>query len=148
MHYRIHEAADIAGVSVRTLHYYDEFGLLSPSQKTEAGYRIYSEADVAKLHQIMLLKELGFSLDSIRNLGASNALTDKGVLLSQRKVLEKKKTRLEDIIIMLDKMINKKEGGDNMSKKELFQPFDMSKIESAQKKYADEVRRKIGRAHV
>lgn len=91
MQYKIHEVADIAGISVRTLHYYDEIGLLTPSQKTRAGYRIYSEEEIAVLHQIMLLKELGFSLDSIKSLGTKNALTDTSVLIAQRQVLERKK---------------------------------------------------------
>lgn len=90
----------------------------------------------------MLLKELGFSLGSIRGLGAKNALTDKSVLISQRQVLERKKIRLEEIIAMLDTMISKRNGDEIMVKKEQFSAFDMSKIEFAQKKYADEVANK------
>lgn len=138
--YTIHEIADIAGISVRTLHYYDQIGLLVPPQKTEAGYRLYCEADVVTLHQIMLLKELGFSLKRIGNLGAKNALSDKNVLIAQRNVLEKKNDRLKEIISMIDEMIDGE--CDIMNKKDMFKAFDMSEIENAQNEYADEVRKK------
>lgn len=66
--WRVGELAKQAGLSVRTLHYYDEIGLLSPTQHSVAGYRLYSSADITRLHQIQSLKQLGFSLEKIQQL--------------------------------------------------------------------------------
>ena len=64
---KVGQLAQQTGLSVRTLHYYDQIGLLSPSQRTQAEHRLYTAADVAKLQQIMSLRQLGFSLDEIRD---------------------------------------------------------------------------------
>jgi MerR family transcriptional regulator, thiopeptide resistance regulator len=64
--WKVGELARQAGLSVRTLHYYEEIGLLHPKQRTEAGYRLYAADDVARLQRIRLLRQLGFSLDEIR----------------------------------------------------------------------------------
>lgn len=70
---KVGDLAKQTGVSVRTLHYYDEIGLLSPSHQTETGYRLYGEADLMRLQQIVSLRQIGFSLDEIRKyLGQSN----------------------------------------------------------------------------
>jgi MerR family transcriptional regulator, thiopeptide resistance regulator len=65
--FKVGDLAKQTGVSVRTLHYYDEIGLLSPSQRTESGYRLYGEADIIRLQQIVSLRQIGFSLDQIRS---------------------------------------------------------------------------------
>lgn len=65
--WKVGELAKRTGVSVRTLHYYDEIGLLTPSHHTGSGYRLYAESDVARLQQIKSLRSLGFSLDEIRD---------------------------------------------------------------------------------
>jgi MerR family transcriptional regulator, thiopeptide resistance regulator len=64
---RVGELAKRTGVSVRTLHYYDEIGLLAPSRHSEAGYRLYADTDIVRLQQIMSLRQLGFSLEQIRD---------------------------------------------------------------------------------
>ncbi|WP_029420010.1 MerR family transcriptional regulator [Alicyclobacillus macrosporangiidus] len=65
--WRVGEVADLTGLSVRTLHYYEEMGLLVPSDRTETGHRRYTEADLARLQQILSLKSIGFSLEEIRD---------------------------------------------------------------------------------
>jgi MerR family transcriptional regulator, thiopeptide resistance regulator len=65
--FKVGDLAKQTGVSVRTLHHYDEIGLLSPSHRTEAGYRVYSEDDIIRLQQIVSLRQLGFSLEQIRD---------------------------------------------------------------------------------
>src|SRR5437588_7172410 len=65
--WQVGELARQTGLSVRTLHYYEEVGVLAPSGRTEAGYRLYSEADVARLQQIRSLRQLGFSLEEVRD---------------------------------------------------------------------------------
>ena len=64
---RVGELAKRTGVSVRTLHYYEEIGLLAPSWRSDAGYRLYADTDVVRLQQIMSLRHLGFSLEQIRD---------------------------------------------------------------------------------
>jgi len=64
---KVGDLAKQTGVSVRTLHYYDEIGLLSPSHRTEAGYRVYGEDDIIRLQQIVSLRQIGFSLEQIRD---------------------------------------------------------------------------------
>lgn len=63
---KVGDLAKQTGVSVRTLHYYDEIGLLSPSQRTQTGYRLYTEDDIIRLQQIVSLRQIGFSLEQIR----------------------------------------------------------------------------------
>lgn len=63
---KVGELAKLTGISVRTLHYYDDIGLLSPSRRTDADYRLYAKADIVRLQQIMSLRQLGFSLAEIR----------------------------------------------------------------------------------
>jgi MerR family transcriptional regulator, thiopeptide resistance regulator len=65
--FKVGDLAKQTGVSVRTLHYYEQIGLLSPSHRTDAGYRVYSEEDVMRLQQIVSLRQIGFSLDQIRD---------------------------------------------------------------------------------
>jgi DNA-binding transcriptional MerR regulator len=96
--YRSGEFARKASVSVRTLRYYDSLGLLSPGQRTESGYRLYSDEDLVRLQQILALKFLGFSLDEIKaclNAGP-RSLTE--VLASQKAMMRERRAQLERII--------------------------------------------------
>lgn len=65
--WKVGELAKLTGLTVRTLHFYDQIGLFSPSGQTESGHRLYAEADLARLHQIVSLKELGFTLEEIKS---------------------------------------------------------------------------------
>ena len=67
-HYQVKELAELSGVSVRTLHHYDQLGLLSPSARSPAGYRLYSDADIWRLQQVLVNRALGLSLEEIRKL--------------------------------------------------------------------------------
>src|SRR4029078_12020080 len=64
---QVGELAKRTGLTVRTLHHYDEIGLLKPSSHSDSGYRLYTAADVARLQQVMSLRQLGFSLDEVRD---------------------------------------------------------------------------------
>ncbi|TBL77327.1 MerR family transcriptional regulator [Paenibacillus thalictri] len=66
-HWKVGDLAKLTGLTVRTLRFYDQIGLFSPSGQTESGHRLYNEADLARLHQIVSLKELGLSLDEIKS---------------------------------------------------------------------------------
>ncbi|WP_051038815.1 MerR family transcriptional regulator [Chamaesiphon minutus] len=65
--FKIGDLSKRTGLSIRTLHYYDEIGLLSPSHRTESGYRVYGKQDIIRLQQIVTLKQIGFSLEDVRS---------------------------------------------------------------------------------
>lgn len=93
--YRASGFAGRAGVTVRTLHYYDRLGLLKPSGRTEGGYRLYAECDFARLEQIVTLKFIGFPLKQIKDLLEGKAFDLTTTLRLQRKILEEKRRHLE-----------------------------------------------------
>lgn len=92
--YRTQEFAELAGVTVRALHHYDRLGLLKPSYRSEAGYRLYSHRDLAPLEQIVVLKFLGLPLKSIGRLLKSDAASLPDVLRAQHRVLAEKQQEL------------------------------------------------------
>lgn len=96
--YRTGRFAKRAGISVRTLHYYDRVGLLSPSHYTESGYRLYTEEDYPRLQQILGLKYLGFTLDEIRACLRSKPGQFGRALAVQKAMLQERKAHLEKII--------------------------------------------------
>ena len=143
MTFKIKEVADIAGISVRTLHHYDQLGLLKPESTTEVGYRLYSDQDLEQLQQILFFKELGFSLKEIKALLSNQDFDQKQALKTHHKLLLEKKIRLEAIISLVKKTLKAKERGEiDMSKKEMFEAFDMSEIEKHQQQYAEETKQK------
>lgn len=144
MNYKIKEVANMVGVSVRTLHHYDQIGLLKPESVTTAGYRLYSDHDLERLQQILFFKELGFSLQEIKQILDNPGFDRNQALKAQKELLIKKKERLEKIIVSVEKTIASIEGGTQMPKKEMFEAFDMSEIERHQQKYAEETRQKYG----
>lgn len=96
--YQTSQFAHKASVSVRTLRYYDKVGLLSPSQYTEAGYRLYTDADLLDLQQILALKFLGFSLDEIKACLDTGPKGLQRVLVVQKAMMQEKRTQLDTII--------------------------------------------------
>jgi DNA-binding transcriptional MerR regulator len=93
MSYTVKQLAKIAGVSVRTLHYYDQIGLLKPSFIKENGYRYYEEPELLKLQQILFFRELQFSLEDIVLMINSPGFNQLEALKDQRKLLELKKRK-------------------------------------------------------
>ena len=119
----VHEVSELAGVSVRTLHHYDDIGLLVPSKRTEAGYRLYGEPDLARLQQILLFRELEFPLADIRRILDSPGF-DRGRALDQQiELLQMRRDRLDDLIEAAKAMREK--GAGAMS----FEPFDTAKMD-------------------
>lgn len=96
--YRVSEFAEKAGITVRTLHHYDRLGLLKPSGRTEAGYRLYGERDFARLQQIVTLKFIGLSLRQIKELLDRGDLDLKSALRFQRRLLLEKRLQVEAAI--------------------------------------------------
>ena len=121
----VHEVSELTGVSIRTLQYYDKIGLLSPARYTEAGYRLYDEAALERLQQILLFRELEFPLKDIKRVLSSPSF-DRGRALEQQiELLELKKEHLERLID-LAKDIKAKGGKSNMD----FSAFDTKKMEA------------------
>ena len=146
MELKIKEAAEAAGVSVRTLHHYDQIGLLQPEKIHENGYRKYSESDMDKLQQIMFFRELDFKLSDIKRILEDPGFDRLGALQAQHELLKKKHERLDSIIATLEKSIISAKEEVIMSNKEKFSAFDMTEIEAHKKKYAEEVREKFGKS--
>lgn len=94
----IKEVSQLAGVSIRTLHYYDSIGLLTPANETESGYRLYDDTDLERLQQILLFRELQFPLKEIKEILDSPDFDQKLALEQQIRLLEMKKEHLENLI--------------------------------------------------
>ena len=134
---RISEVAKLTGITVRTLHYYDEVGLLKPSEITEAGYRLYSREDLEILQQILFFRELDFPLSQIKEIMNNPNYDKEEALKKQKELLIQQRQRIEGLIKLIEKRI---EGDNNMS----FKEFDMNEIEENKKKYAKEVKERWG----
>ncbi len=107
MKMHIREFADLTGVSVRTLHYYDEIGLLKPASVDKAtGYRYYDDQSLMQMQQILFYRELDFSLKDIRQILASPNYDKRQALAQQKKLLKLKKERLERLISAVDNAMN------------------------------------------
>lgn len=120
--YLIKKVSEISGVSVRTLHHYDEIGLLSP-QKHGNGYRYYSEDDMSFLQMILFYKYLGFSLKQIKELLKQEESEILSHLKKQLTLMQKEKQRLLTLITTLEKTIESQERRITMSTKEKFNGF-------------------------
>src|SRR4030042_2177088 len=142
--YTIKKLADIAGISVRTLHYYDEIGLLKPQYRHENGYRYYGEEEIILLKQIMLFREMEFSLDEIRTIISSPDFNVLEALERHRDLLAKKDERLRELINTVERTMSKMGKRSAMKIKEFYQGFSDEQIE----KFRDEVRCRWGATHL
>ncbi len=97
--------ADLVGVSVRTLHHWDAIGLVHPSDRTYAGYRVYSDTDVARIHQVLVYRELGFSLAHIAQILAAPHTDATDHLQRQRDALTDQIARLQAMVEAVDHML-------------------------------------------
>lgn len=96
----VNEVSKLSGVSIRTLQYYDKIGLLRPAKYTEAGYRLYDDAELEKLQQIMFFKELEFPLKDIKAIVNSSGFDKQKALSQQIEMLELKKEHIENLITL------------------------------------------------
>lgn len=118
----VKELSALTGISVRTLHYYDEIGLFSPTQKSEAGYRLYDEKALETLQQILFFREFDIPLKEIKAIMDNPALDRNAVLQMQRNMLVAKKERMERLIASIDDILR---GEDQMD----FAVFNQTEIE-------------------
>ena len=121
---KVKEVSQLTGVSVRTLHHYDDIGLLTPDCTTEAGYRLYSDDNLATLQQILFFRELGFSLKKIKELLTSPAFSRQEAFEMQRKMLLEKRKQLDSMINTIEKTIQHGKGELVMTNEEKFKGFD------------------------
>ena len=135
----IHEAAGLTGISVRTLHHYDQIGLLQPDRNPENGYREYSEKDLDLLQQILFFKECGFSLAVIRKLLSAPSFDREKAFALQKKMLLHEKERIEAMLGTLEKSRKAMKGEITITQEEKFGGFDMSR-----NPYEKEARRLYG----
>jgi MerR family transcriptional regulator, thiopeptide resistance regulator len=138
--FTVKRLADLAGVSVRTLHYYDQIGLLKPKSYSQIGYRQYDEEDVVRLQQIMFFRELDFGLGEIQKIMAQPGFNVLEALQSHQILLAKKTNRMNDLRETVERTIRKMKGEVEMEIKEYYQGFSDQQIA----KYRDEVRHRWG----
>ena len=101
----VKEISDLTGISVRTLHYYDEIGLLKPTEKSDAGYRLYDDRALEILQQILFFREFDIPLKEIKAVLENPALERNQILQMQRKMLVAKKERMEHLIASIDDIL-------------------------------------------
>lgn len=133
MAYTVGEVAEIAGVSVRTLHHYDEEGLLKPSARAPAGYRQYTEADVERLQLVLFYRTLGFKLDEIKRQLDDPEYDRRAALVSQRALLAERAERARALVDLVDRTILALDGDTVMDAKALFDGFDPAEYEEEAK---------------
>ena len=120
---RVGQVARLAHVSVRTLHHYDRIGLLRPSGRTAAGYRLYTEADLERLQTVLLYKELGFGLGEIGHLLAEPEFDRREALRAQRAQLARRSDRIDAMLTLVDKTLMAIEEGIPMERGDMFEVF-------------------------
>jgi DNA-binding transcriptional MerR regulator len=119
----IGDVARSAHVSVRALHHWDAIGLLSPSERTPAGYRVYSDDDLARLQQVLFFRELGFGLEEVARILNDPAFDRRDALLMQRRMLSEKAAHLHRMIAAVDTTLDGMEKGTQMDEKDMFEVF-------------------------
>lgn len=147
---QIKKAAETAGISVRTLHHYDEIGLLVPSMRTDSGYRLYSDEDMDCLQQILLFREAGVPLLSIKEMISLEVQTQVRMLGTHKEKLLAKQRQIQEMIHTIERTISYHKGEEIMSNADKFTGFDFTDnpyIEEAEerwgKEYVTSVNRKI-----
>lgn len=138
--FQIKEVSKMAGISARTLHYYDEIGLLSPTEIGLNGYRYYDETALLKLQQILFYKSFGFKLATIQNILTAQDFDPISALETHKETLLKEYERLERLITTIDHTVEHLKGERFMAKEEFFEGYDPGK----QTEYEEEIREKYG----
>lgn len=144
MAYTVGEMARMSGVSVRTLHYYDQIGLLRPKRRSDAGYRLYGREDVARLQQILFYREMGFALEQLHAALDAPDFDERAALLRHREALMQRRQRLDALLRNIDQTLVALEGGKNMSDQQRLEGFGQKLVEENERRYGKEIREKYG----
>ena len=123
MSWTVGELARLAGVTVRTLHHYDRIGLLSPSGRTAAGYRQYAPADLDRLHQVLLYRELGFPLEEVATLLDDPDADPAAHLRRQHRLLRERLERTQAMVAAVEKEMEARQMGISLTPEERFEVF-------------------------
>ena len=140
MAHPVGEVARLAGVTVRTLHHYDEIGLLSPSGRTHAGYRRYDDADLTRLQQILFYRELGFSLEEIAGILDDPAADATAHLRRQHELLTARISRLQEMAAAVELALEAEKMGVPLTPEERFEVFG----DQDPQQYAEETKERWG----
>jgi len=133
----VHEVVNLTGITARTLHYYDEIGLLKPSIVTEAKYRLYTDKDLCRLQEVLFFREVGFALKEIKKLLNSPHYNRTEALEKHLSILEAQRERIDGLIALVKAEIN---GAKEIS----FSAFSNSKVMELQSQFQKEVLEKWG----
>jgi MerR family transcriptional regulator, thiopeptide resistance regulator len=131
MAYTVKKLSEMSGVTIRTLHFYDEIGLLKPTYHGSNGYRYYEEKELFKLQQILFFKELGFSLKQIQKVLGRDDFNQLSALYSHRKSLYQEWEKMGMLLKTIDKTIEHIKGKKKMKDKEIFDGFNISLVTKA-----------------
>lgn len=135
----VKEISKITGISARTIHYYDEIGLFTPTGKTEAGYRLYDDKALENLQQILFFREFDISLKEIKAIMENPNLDRKQILQIQKEMLLAKKERIEKLVASIDDILK----GDNKMDFEVFNKKDIEDMYNAMEKNMTEEQKKL-----
>jgi len=144
MEYTVQKLGRLAGISTRTLRYYDEIGILKPARINSSGYRIYGEEEVDRLQQILFYRELGLQLEDIKAIMASPSFDRVRALKEHHVQLLDKRRQLDLLIANVEKSIASTEGRMTMSDQEKFEGFKQKMIDDNENQYGKEIREKYG----
>jgi DNA-binding transcriptional MerR regulator len=137
---QVGEVAALAGITVRALHHYDRIGLLSPSERTAAGYRRYTPADLDRLHRVLVYRELGFSLEEVATLLDDPDADPAAHLRRQHRLLRERVERAQAMVAAVEKELEAQQMGISLTPEERFEVFG----ENDPAQYADEVEERWG----
>src|SRR6187402_656296 len=124
MAYTVGDVSRMTRISVRTLHHYDEIGIVRASSRTDAGYRLYTPGDLERLQQVLFYRALGVPLAEIGRLLSDPDLDRRRVLVAQRALLVQRADEARRLVSLIDKTIAALDGGEAMGQEELFEGFD------------------------
>src|SRR5215217_4687919 len=138
--YSVGRVADLSGVTIRTLHHYDEIGLLSPGGRSDAGYRVYEDSDLERLQRILFYRELGFTLKEISTIIDDPNTDSMGHLRRQRGLLVERMERLSAMVDAVDYEMEARKMGIKLTPEERFEVFGDFRPED----HAEEAERRWG----
>ena len=144
MEYTVKALAELAGVTPRTLRWYDQTGLLKPLRTTEAGYRLYGPKQLDRLQDILFYRELGLDLASIRAILDDPAFDRQTALQSHLTELKARRARLDDLILTVQRTIDDIKGGTKMTDQEKFEAFKRRVVAANEAAFGQEIRQKYG----
>lgn len=151
MAYTVNKLAKMSGVSIRTLRFYDQIGLLKPAYHGENGYRYYEEEQLLILQQILFFRELGFELKKIQEILERSDFDKMAALHSHKKVLKKDSERIHSLIETIDKTIKHLKGEKSMKDQEIYHGFSKEKQAEYEKqlidRFGDNMKKSIEESH-